>query len=258
MNSLLVLCWNELEIAKDTVRLGLSEGHEVVLVDNGSIDGSKEYFRKITHPNFKFVDLPVNMGASVGRNKGIDACTGENIFLIDGDILYIKGTIKEYQKILDCYPDAGCVGQNSQKLLAELGHNGVYNPSEADFRMDTDYEIEDWFPMAWTQYGLFRGEVIRKLKFPETPPFNEAGYGFEDDWFYHDMKKHGWASLAIDKPIYYHHAHSGWRELNKEGTSDKMIERKSVFEKFWGQTGWAESVKKIHARTKRDNPNTKE
>ena len=142
--SAIVLCWNELEIAKDTVRLLLKEGHEVILVDNGSTDGSKEFFKDVMDNNFKFVNLPKNMGASVGRNKGIEVSTGENIFLIDGDILYVKGTIEVYQNILRAYPDAGCVGQNSQKLLNELGHNGVYDPTEADYRMSKDYSIEDW------------------------------------------------------------------------------------------------------------------
>lgn len=256
MNSAIVLNWNELEVSKDSVRKLIKEGHDVILVDNASTDGSQEYFSKITADNFKPIFLDTNMGASVARNKGIDASKGKNIFLIDGDILYIKDTIYEYQKVLDMYPDAGCVGQNSQSLLARLGHNGVYDPAEADLSMDSDYVIEDWFPMAWTQYGLFRGEALRKIKFVEIPPFNEAGYGFEDDWLYHDLKRSGWASLAVDKPIYYHHAHSGWRELNKAGLEDKMNQRKEVFENYWGKTGWAESVRKIHDRTRRDNPNT--
>ncbi len=257
LNSAVTLCWNELEIAKDTVRLLLKEDHEVILVDNGSTDGSKEYFSQISDPKFKFIDLPKNMGASVGRNKGIDACTGKNIFLIDGDILYIKGTIDEYQKVLDAYPDAGCVGQNSQKLLNELGHNGVLDPSQADYRMSNDYEIEDWFPMAWTQYGLFRGDMLRKLKFPTVKEFGKAGYGYEDDWLYHDMKRLGWSSLSVDKPVYYHHAHSGWRELNKAGLSDCMQERKKLFEGKWGKgSSWVDTLQKGKIEiTTRDNPN---
>ena len=124
-NSAICLNWCELEVSKDNVRRLLKEPDlEIILVDNGSDDGSKEYFRTIKDKNFIFIDLPENKGASVGRNKGIEVATGKNIFLLDGDILYVKGTIKEYQKILDKYPDAYCVGQNSMELLNRLGIMG--------------------------------------------------------------------------------------------------------------------------------------
>jgi len=257
MSSAIVLNWNELEVSKDTVRLLLGEKHEVILVDNGSTDGSKKLFANINDDNFVFVDLPKNMGASVGRNKGIAKATQENIFLIDGDILYVKGTIAEYEKVLEAYPDAGCVGQNSHKLLNELGHNGVYEPSEADYKMSKEYVVEDGFPMAWTQYGLFRGKMLKKLKFPTVGVFGEAGYGFEDDWLYHQMKEDGWSSLAVDKPVYYHFAHSGWRELDKAGLSDNMNKRKKLFEKRWGKdSGWVGTLQKGNVEiTRRNNPN---
>jgi glycosyltransferase involved in cell wall biosynthesis len=242
MNSVIVLNWREIEISKDSVRRLLKEPDlEVIVVDNGSDDGSKEYFRTIKDKNFKFVDLPKNMGASVGRNKGIDVSTGKNIFLLDGDILYIKGTIKEYQKILDKYKDAYCVGQNSMRLLQETGHNGVIDPMEADFSMGTNYTVEDWFPMAWTQYGLFRGNLLRKVKFTEVPPFNEAGYFFEDDWLNHEMKQLGYVPLSCSLPIYYHFAHRGYIELEKTGTENKVEERRKVFQKKWGKNNsWQE------------------
>jgi len=228
------------------------EVEKIILVDNGSTDGTKEYFADLTDDKFVPIYLKKNLGSSVGRNKGLSKTKSKHVFLIDGDILYVRGTIREYAKILDAFPDAGCVGQNSQALLAQLGHNGVYNPTEADFVMDTNYTIEDWFPMAWTQYGLFRGDMLRELRFVELPPYNEAGYGCEDDWLYQEMEKAGYVSLAVDKPVYYHHAHSGWRELHKAGVQDKMIERVKLFEKCWGRNNlWAQRLKRIKSRTTR-------
>lgn len=253
MNSAIILNWNSLDVAKDSARLLIKEGHDVILVDNGSKDGSKEFFRDVFDDNFTLIDFPKNVGISKGRNAGIKKAKGKNIFLIDADILYVKGTIAEYQKVLDAYEDAGCVGQNSMKLLQELGHNGVYDPTEADFMMAEDYTVEDWFPMAWTQYGLFRGDFLRKTKFTEIPPFDEAGYGYEDDFLFQEMKKQNLASLAVDKPIYYHHAHATWRAL--DGTPDRMDDRAKAFAKVWGKkANWAEDAKNAK-RTTRDNPN---
>ena len=271
--SLLCLNWNELEVAKDTVRRALKEPEidEVIVVDNGSTDGSKEYFRKLagtilvpdkqlkfTDKNQKliFIDWPLNAGASVARNLGIKVAKGEYIFLIDGDILYVPGTVAAYKKILDHYQDAACVGQNSFEMLSQTGHNGAYNPVDADIRMSEDYTISDWFPMAWTQYGLFRTQLLLDHPFVEEPPFNEAGYGFEDDDMYHQLKKAGYVSLSVDKPVYYHFAHSGIRELKKADLEIKMEERKKVFEKRWGRnSGWGDTLaKNPPAQTTRPKP----
>lgn len=273
----LILNWNELEVVKDSARRLLKEPGvtEVIVVDNGSTDGSKEHFHKragtIVTPgeggglkglDFKtgnqkliFIDWPINAGASVARNLGIKVAKGDYIFLIDGDILYVPGTIREYTKVLETYPDAACVGQNSFELLSKHGHNGAINPIHADIRMEEDYTISDWFPMAWTQYGLFRGDVLRENPFVEEPPFNEAGYGFEDDDMYHMLKANGWVSLSCDKPLYYHFAHSGIRELMKEDLEFKLQERKLVFEKRWGKnSGWAEAVARGIEKTTRPKP----
>lgn len=267
-NSVCLLNWNELDVSGDSVRRLLKEPEvdEVIVVDNGSTDGSKEYFRKraglIIVPDvksdsgikelifktgnqkLKFIDWPDNSGSSVGRNRGITISKGEDIFLLDGDILYVPGTIKEYQKILDKYPDAYCVGQNSMRLLNETGCNGAYNILDADMSMGDDYVIEDWFPMAWTQYGLFRGDLLRKTKFVEIPPFNQAGYGLEDDWLHHELVEQGYISLSCTQPIYYHYHHAGIRELYKTDLGFKTKERKKVFEKRWGKNkSWESNIK---------------
>lgn len=245
----LILNWEELDVSKESVRRLLKEPdlEAVFVVDNGSIDGSKEYYENLENTaRFHFVGLPTNQGPSVARNIGIDEIRKvmrevDAIFLLDGDILYVPGTIKEYSKILSHYPDAFCVGQNSFELVMKYGYNGTTNPIEADIHMSDDYTISDWFPMAWTQYGLFLAHLLYDYPFIETPPFNEAGYGLEDDDFYHAMKERGYVSLAVDRPLYYHEAHTGIKELMKSGLSLKLKERKKVFEQKWGKRSqWSE------------------
>jgi len=251
--------WNELDVAKDSIRRLLKEPiDEVWLVDNGSTDGSKEYFGNIKDLKFHFISLPKNMGSSVGRNVGIDKIDADYIFLLDSDILYVKGTIKEYQKILDIYPDAYCVGQNSMELLDKLGHNGEFDIMEADLSMGTEYQISDWFPQAWTQYGLFRGELLRKIRFYDEGVFGKEGYGFDDDDLHHQMTKLGYVSLACTLPIYYHFAHGGWRELGKINKDDNMKQRKKVFEKRWGKgSSFGDTLSKGNIiKTYRKNPNS--
>jgi len=264
--SVITLSWNELDVTKDSVRRLLKEPgvKEVIVVDNGSTDGTKEHFRSIAgriftpdkeykeqahNPKLMFIDWLENIGASAARNLAIKVSVGSDIFLIDGDILYVPGTLAVYSKILKHYKDAFCVGQNSFEMLAELGHNGTQESYEADLRMSDDYIISDWFPMSWCQYGLYRGELLRKTLFNQEGAFGMRGYGYEDDDHWHRMNELGYVSLAVNKPVYYHQAHTGIRELirsqSKEVFDANMELRKQIFEKKWGRgSSWSEYLAK--------------
>lgn len=235
--SAIVLNWDEAHVSYDSVQRLLKENIEVIVVDNGSTDDSVEKFQSL-RDQIKFVALNDNYGSSIGRNLGIELTTCQYTFLLDGDILYVPGTIAEYIKILEKYPEAGCVGYFDivHRETHGWGH-GANTREEADEVMPvlTDKnKIACWYPIAWTQYGLFRTELLKQYKFPTLDPFNKPGYGYEDDWFYKDMCKDGWESLHIDKPLYYHDKHFSQRNLRRKNQSDMSKERRHVFYKHWG------------------------
>lgn len=57
---------------------------EVIVVDNGSSDGSCEYLRK-RHPGMKLIELPENQGFTGGNIAGYMASTGDYIVLLNND-----------------------------------------------------------------------------------------------------------------------------------------------------------------------------
>jgi len=61
-----------------------SEPFELVVVDNGSSDGSVEAVRSIC-PDAVVVAQPENSGAAAGRNRGIEAASGEILVFLDDD-----------------------------------------------------------------------------------------------------------------------------------------------------------------------------
>lgn len=254
MTSVIVLNWNEIHIVKHSLTLLLNEPDvEVIVVDNGSTDGSVAYFHYLrqTCPNLKLALLSHNTGSSTARNIGIDMCRGENIFLLDGDILYVPGTIAIYEKILKTPgTNYGCVGQSHYEKVKMTGMNGTRNQSEADAIMPTSVTLSDWFPMAWTQYGLFDGDLLRECRFHSEGCFGEYGHGYEDDWLYHEMQERGYSSIAVQEPLYLHDAHYSLHLLKQQGLSDRGTERREEFIQKWGEgNGWMDRVRTMPEHT---------
>lgn len=72
---------------------------EVILVDDGSSDGTDKEIEKIKiNYQFKYI-YQENQGQSVARNRGITEAKGRIILFIDDDVLAHKNLIKAHLKL---------------------------------------------------------------------------------------------------------------------------------------------------------------
>ncbi len=70
---------------------------EVIMVDDGSADGSLEAMRELVQrdPRFKAVELSRNFGHQVAITAGIDLAQGEAVVVMDSDLQHPPETIEE-------------------------------------------------------------------------------------------------------------------------------------------------------------------
>ena len=72
---------------------------EVVVVDNGSRDGSVDYLRAI--PSIKIVSNERNLGFAKAVNQAVNVSTGENLFILNNDTTLAPKCISNLVKELD-------------------------------------------------------------------------------------------------------------------------------------------------------------
>lgn len=82
---------------------------EVIVVDNGSNDGSQEMVQSL-YPSVELLVNTTNPGYGGGANQGITRCTSAYILLLNSDTRLEQGTLQALSNYLDRNPRAGVVG----------------------------------------------------------------------------------------------------------------------------------------------------
>jgi N-acetylglucosaminyl-diphospho-decaprenol L-rhamnosyltransferase len=104
--SVVVVTWNALpwvEQCLDSVR-----GQDVVVVDNGSTDGTVDFVRE-RFPDVRIVEQE-NRGMGGGNNTGMRAAGGRYFFLLNSDAWVVGDGLAKLVEFADAHPEAAVVG----------------------------------------------------------------------------------------------------------------------------------------------------
>ena len=85
--SIIIPTYNRLTVlgrALDSVRCQTYQNYDLVVVDDGSTDGTSDWLAT-AYPEIRLIKLAHNCGAATARNVGIAATAGETIAFLDSD-----------------------------------------------------------------------------------------------------------------------------------------------------------------------------
>jgi len=106
--SIIVLNWNGKKWLKDCLSSILTqdvdEGFEVLLVDNGSTDGSVAFVRD-RFPLVKVVELGKNFGFAEGNNRGLEYAVGNYLVFVNMDTKAESDWLKSLVDAADKHPE---------------------------------------------------------------------------------------------------------------------------------------------------------
>lgn len=122
--------------------------HEVILVDNASVDGTVEAVLSV-HPKVKIIQNSENLGFSRAANRGLFSSCGEIVLLLNTDILLHEGGLSRMLSILKRNPSCGLAGpalsSDEKGVHIELSYFTRY-PNGWDFIWDIlfGHRLKNW------------------------------------------------------------------------------------------------------------------
>jgi len=247
--SVIVVNWNGKEFLSeclDGLRQQTYQPFSVILVDNGSSDGSVDFIH-IYYPEVRTIALSNNLGFSVANNYALKSIQGEYVALLNNDAVPDRLWIKHLIDALESHPEAGFAA--SKMLFFD-------NPDVID-------RAGDAYTTAGT--GLLRGRGERACNFKKTEwifgacagaalcrtsMLNDIGL-FDEDFFllYEDVdlsfraQLKGYKCIYVPAAVVYHKASSSivydspisvyYSHRNLEWTYIKNMPSKLILRTIW-------------------------
>ena len=110
--SVVIVSWNGMHHLPECLAAllpQLSPDTEVILVDNGSTDGTAAW-AYANHPQLRMIALPENLGFAGGVNVGLRAARGNLLLLINDDAFVEPGFVAALLDVMTRRPDVGAAG----------------------------------------------------------------------------------------------------------------------------------------------------
>ena len=251
--SIIIVNWNTeeylLRCLRSIFEMGQGRDWEVIVVDNGSQDGSGREVEKV-FPFVHLVSNKRNLGFAKAVNQGLQKASGRYALLLNPDTRVKDGAIERLVSFMDAQSDIGVVG--AQLLNADGSkQNSIANfPSLATELLNKSllrWLSPDRFPGKEKSYAgpievdsvIGACMVVRRKAMEQVGLLDEDYFLFleETDWCYR-MKRAGWKIYHVPQAEVYHFQGKSAETAKKRAKVEFYRSRYHFFRKNRGSLQW--------------------
>ena len=243
--SIIVVNWNTLALLRDCLRsieeqtTGLL--YEVIVVDNGSVDGSPEMVES-EFPRVCLIRNQENWGFAAANNQGIQIARGEFVLLLNSDTRVLDHALVRAVAFARAHADTAVVGCRTLLPDGSIQHNCYLFPSLLNLalslsRLSAAFPRNRFFGRArltWWDYdtprevdvvaGCFM--LVRRAALDQVGEMSERFYMYSEDtewcWRFH---RHGWKVRYTPDAVIIHHMRGSTSQCAEPM---RVLERRSM------------------------------
>lgn len=234
--SIIIVNYNTLHVLKpclDSITeqtIGID--YEIIVVDNGSTDGSKDALTE--DKRIVFIPTGENLGFGRANNKGLEQAKGKYVFFLNSDTLLKNNAIKMLYDFAEHYQGRlgalGCILEDRQGN--RIHSYGKFPKMSDDFRKFLWVPILKGlhlyrqpvinYPEQWMKVDYITGAdlFVSRQVLDECGSFHPAFFMYyEESEMEHRFKMHGYDNVILNGPRIVHLEGEG----GKDGSSSKFI-----------------------------------
>jgi GT2 family glycosyltransferase len=248
--SIIIVAWNVRDLVLDCLAsIGAAEleiSYEVILVDNGSVDGTVEAVSR-QFPDVHVIALPKNIGFGAGNNQGLLKLSGRHAVLLNSDTIVLPGGLERCVRYLDENSDVGVVGpqllnpdrtkqnciHNSPTLVSEILSQSILRRL---FPRRYPSKLRDYAEPIEVEAVLGACLFVRAEAIARAGLIDEEYFFFleETDWC-HRIRRHGWRVVHIpDAHVIHLYGESTKKKLPLQTRIEYYRSRYHFFRKHRG------------------------
>lgn len=215
------------------VRLFTRSAYELVVVDNGSSDGSVEWLS--AQPDIRVVANAENLGFPAASNQGIERARGDLVLLLNNDVVVTPGWLERLLGALERSERIGLVGPVTNRISGPQQVRASY----------TDLASLESFAGRWARTNAGRLAstdrlvgfclLIRKELFDRIGLLDERfGIGnFEDDDFCRRALAAGYDAVISAETFVHHFGSVTFRALGIDLANRVLEHSENLFREKW-------------------------
>ncbi len=190
-----------LEECLESIALQTYKSIEVLMIDDGSNDGSKEIAKAFSEKDKRFLYIyQENQGLSAARNTGIEASKGEYLVFVDSDDWVEKDFIQKlYENIMASGADVSVCGYFKD---SEVSEEIVFDEAHIMSRTKAMGILGNIFPKEYLLMVLAWNKLYRKSVFDNVRYAN--GKIHEDEYIIHRIIDNSEMVSTITEPLYHY------------------------------------------------------
>ena len=241
--TIIILTWNGLEYTKrclETLRNKTEfQNYAVMVVDNGSTDGSVEYLRSI--PWIRCIENSDNRGFTRANNQAIALCDdGSDVVLLNNDTEVIQDDwLTQLQRSAYKSPDIGIVGARLRQPGGMLQHAGTYMPIDTFWGQQIgslEKDINQYNSDAEVEGVVFACAYIKREVLNKVGLLDEDYFSyFEDTDYCLKAKRQGFKIICCGSATLIHHENTSTR-VNKVSHNELFRTSQDIFKTKWRRT----------------------
>ena len=212
-----IVNWNGLQYLRDCIESVQEQTYgniEIVVVDNGSSDGSIDYLQE-SCPHIRLVKNNRNEGFSRAHNQAIRMASGAYILPLNFDIVLDSHFVEEMVNAIEWAPEIGIVSgclyllneSEGKRVFDSTGitMNGMFPADRGQQIIDSgQYSQVEFIFGASGAAPLLKRKMLEDIKMDEEYFDEDYRIYVEDVDLCWRAQMHGWKALYTPQAIAYH------------------------------------------------------